>query len=289
MKTALRKTIATTIATLLVVSASAQTTIVSWDFEKGTTAAASGTGSIAGIGGASTSVDASKGITAGTATSAGVLESTITPAGYCFSTTNFPTQSTSNKTAGIQITASTAGYKNITLTMDMRHGNKCANTAVVQYTTDGSTWNDATTYTASITDDTWFLRTFDFSGISEVNNNANFAVRVVSSFASGTSAYATSNPTSTAYDVTKGYRFDNVTLKGTEISSGIEEATAGNDCKLSGNVLTFGSTTKSSIEIYSVSGLKVASFAPDSEVALNLPQGVYIVKTGSFTKKIFVK
>jgi uncharacterized protein len=289
MKTSLKKTITTAIFSILVLGATAQTTIDSWDFEFGTTTATTGKGTIVGIGGVTTSVDASKGITAGTSTTSGVLESNVTLSGYTFSTVTYPAQSTSSKTAGIQITASTSGYKNILFTMDMRHGNKCANTVVLQYTTDGSTWNDATSYVASITDDTWFLRSYDFSSLTAVNNNANFAIRIVSSFASGTSAYATSNPSSSySYDVTKGYRFDNISLKGTAISAGVEEASV-NSWNLAGNVLSFGSVTKSNIEVYNLIGTKVASSAPASQITLPLSQGFYIVKVGTLTKKIFIK
>jgi hypothetical protein len=216
------------------------------------------------------------------------LESGITLTGYCFSTVNYPTQGTSSKTAGIQINASTSGYKNIIFTMDMRHGNKCANTAVLQYTTDGATWNDATSYVTIVSNDTWFLRSYDFSSLTEVNDNANFAIRVVSSFASGTSAYAASN-SSSSYDLTKGYRFDNISLKGTVITSSDIELVSSNSWKLSGKELSFGSVTKSNIEVYNLIGIKVAVSEPASQITLPLSQGFYIVKVGNITKKIFIK
>ncbi|MDR3705040.1 MAG: T9SS type A sorting domain-containing protein [Paludibacteraceae bacterium] len=288
MKISLKRTITTTIISILVLSATAQTTIVSWGFESGSTSAATGTGTIAGIGGVTTSVDATKGITTGTSTTSGVLESSLTLTGYCFSTINYPAQGTPSKTAGIQINASTSGYKDIIFTMDMRHGNKCANTAVLQYTTDGSSWNDATSYVTIVNNDTWFLRSYDFSSLTEVNNNANFAIRVVSSFASGTSAYAASN-SSSSYDVTKGYRFDNISLKGTEITSSEIETVSSNSWKLSGKVLNFGSVTQNKIEVYNLIGIKVASSEPVSQITLPLSQGFYIVKVGTLTKKIFIK
>lgn len=287
MKTSLKRTITTAIISIMVLSATAQTTIVSWDFESGSTTTTMGTGTIEGIGGVTTSVDATKGITAGTSATSGVLESSLTLSGYAFSTVNYPTQSTSSETAGIQINASTSGYKDIVFTMDMRHGNKCANTVVLQYTTDGSSWNDATSYVTIVSNDTWFLRSYDFSSLTEVNNNANFAIRVVSSFASGTYAYAASNPSSN-YDVTKGYRFDNISLKGTATTSEVENVSS-NSWKLSGNVLSFGNATKNNIEVYNLIGIKVASSEPASQITLPLSQGFYIVKVGSLTKKIFIK
>lgn len=288
MKTSLKRSLTTVIISILVLGATAQTTIASWDFESGSTTPSTGTGSIAGIGGITTSVDATKGISPGTSTTTGVLESGITLTGYCFSTVNYPAQGSSSKTAGIQINASTSGYKNIIFTMDMRHGNKCANTAVLQYTTDGATWNDATSYVTIVSNDTWFLRSYDFSSLTEVNDNANFAIRVVSSFASGTSAYAASN-SSSSYDLTKGYRFDNISLKGTVITSSDIEPVSSNSWKLSGKELNFGSVTKSNIEVYNLIGIKVAASEPASRITLPLSQGFYIVKVGTITKKIFIK
>lgn len=271
----------------LTVTAFAQTTIASWDFEKGTTSPVHGSGTITAIGSITSTVDASKGTTSGSSTSGGVLETTLTLSGYALSTVNYPTQGTSEKTAGVQIALSTETYKNIILTFDARHGNKCSNTMVLQYTTNGTDWIDATSFLVSITNDTWFLRTYDFTSISSVNNNANFAIRLVSAFASGTSVYSPSNSTST-YDTTKGYRFDNITFTGTPITSGLKSAQTIN-WKQYGRTLKFETKTSNDIEIINANGVTIKKFIPSSEVTLDLPKGIYIVKVGEASKKIILQ
>ncbi len=286
MKTLTRKTVAVLLAASSFLGLSAKTTITSWDF--GTTATttdpAVGTGTFSLIGG--TSYDPDKtGIDSGVATESGILGATESGLGYAV--INFPTQGTSEKTAGIQVNVSTVGYQNIKFTADVRHGNKCANTTVLQYTVNGTDWVDATTYVASVTDDTWFLRSFDFTSIADVNNNANFAVRFVSAFQSGTSTYMPSNTTS-VYATNKGYRFDNLEIQGDAITSVVNDAKT-STWKLVGTTLSFGETTSADIEVYSLSGLKVATYAPTSSVELNLTSGMYIVKVADSVKKVIVK
>jgi hypothetical protein len=148
---------------------SAQTTIASWDFESGNATPTSGSGTITSIGGITTTFDPAKGVTSGVSTTTGILETSLTLSGYPYSTTIYPIQGTSEKTAGIQIAVSTSGYKDISISFDARHGNKCANTMVVQHTINGTDWVDDTAFVASVTNDTWFARSYDFSKITDIN------------------------------------------------------------------------------------------------------------------------
>jgi hypothetical protein len=54
----------------------------------------------------------------------------------------------------------------------------------------------------------------DLSSITAANNNANFGIRIVATFAPSTTAYAPSNSTST-YAIAGTWRFDMVTINGT--------------------------------------------------------------------------
>lgn len=290
MKTIEKKITLALVSACLSLNLLAQTTIASWDF--GTTATTTtpsvGSGTFSLIGG--TAYDPDKtGFAPGVATSVGVLETTATASvsGWGYTAITFPAQGKNSKTAGIQINLSTVGYQNITFSADVRHGNKCANTTVLQYTVNGTDWVDATTYVASVTNDTWFLRTYDFSSISAVNNNAKFAIRFVSAFASGTSSYAPSNSTS-SYDVAKGYRFDNIVFKGNAINSSVDD-TKTISWKQCGNKIVFGEELSDVIRVYDLSGNLVLTQSPTKELNLNYPKGIYFVKVADAVKKIILK
>ncbi|MBY0113372.1 MAG: hypothetical protein K2Y21_11160 [Phycisphaerales bacterium] len=146
-----------------------------------------------------------------------------------WNTTGYPAAG-GNKSAGVQFAVSTSGFQGIKVSYAHRHSNTSANTNVLQYTVNGTTWIDAQTFTftpaATGTGDTWYSRSFDFTGVAGVDNNALFAVRVVSSFAPSTSNYLASRSTST-YAGTGTYRFDDVTIEGTAIPTSGSLALAG--------------------------------------------------------------
>ncbi len=176
----------------------AASTITQWTFEGDVTTPATGSGTATLVGGT-------------TATFAGG-----NGGGRGWNTTTYPTQGTSNKTRGVQFQVSTLGFENITLTFDHRHSNTAARTVVVQYSTDGVTFNDAFTYDTTA-GDTFFARSVDLSAITAVDNQATVYFRILSDFtASG--QYAAANPASTYGGGT--WRFDNVTISGDVVSTG---------------------------------------------------------------------
>jgi hypothetical protein len=135
-------------------------------------------------------------------------------------TTGYPAQGNGSGTTGVAFKVSTVGKDNIVVYWDLRHSNTSSRYTQFQYTTDGTTWNnyeatgdltEAGLYVGN-TGDTWFLqRKADLSAISAVNNNSNFAFRIVTAFAPGTSAYAAAQ---TAYGPTGTLRYDMVTVTG---------------------------------------------------------------------------
>jgi len=130
-------------------------------------------------------------------------------------TTSYPAASTGDKTAGVAFFVSTLGMQDISFSFDLRTSNTASRYFLAQYTTDGSTWNDSSLFT-SAGGDTWNnTNTVNLSGISAVNNNANFGFRVVATFAPGTSNYAASRTTvATNYSSAGTYRFDTVSVSG---------------------------------------------------------------------------
>jgi len=142
------------------------------------------------------------------------------------STTGYPASTVDSGTSGVVFSVSTTGKQNIVVYWDVRHSNTASRYTQFQYTTDGgTTWNNYSAtgdltdsgYYVANTGDTWFLqRKADLSGIPAVNNNANFAFRIVTVFAPGTSAYAAAQ---TAYGTTGTLRYDMVTVTGTAVST----------------------------------------------------------------------
>jgi hypothetical protein len=188
---------------------SAQAAIITqWNFEAANLTASIGAGTASYVGGTTLSAFNS-GNPLGTSTTG-------------WNITTWPAQGTNNKTAGAQFAVSTSGYQDIKVTWAQRHSNTAANTSVLQYTTNGTTWIDAQTFTftpaASGTGDTWYQRSVDFTGVAGVSNNALFAVRMVSAFSPVTGGYLASRSTSN-YGTAGTYRFDDVTFEGTLIPS----------------------------------------------------------------------
>ena len=97
-----------------------------------------------------------------------------------WNTATYPPQGTSNKTAGVQFNVSTLGYQHILLAWEERHSDTASKYARLQYTTDGTTFVDGDVFTMLATNNTFVFYTSDLSGIPGVNNNANFAFRIVS-------------------------------------------------------------------------------------------------------------
>lgn len=151
-------------------------------------------------------------------------------------TTTYPSQGNAPKTAGVQFDIPTTGFNRAVLEFYQRLSNTAANTWVLQYTLDNTglstggivVWTDATTYTFTPaptgTGDTWYYRSFDFSGISALNNNSLAAFRVVSNFDPVSGQYLAARSTST-YSGGGTCRFDLVSLREAEGTASIATAT----------------------------------------------------------------
>ncbi len=198
------------IAFLLFYSANAQV-ITQWNFNSvpedipsntatGTVLPIVGAGTIGVIGGATSVFDGGGG-----------SNDPATNDDSSLRTTTYPAQGTDNKTRGIEIGASTVGYDNIVVTWDVRQSGTSANTIVLQYSIDGTTFVDFQTYVIP-THDTFYSQTANLSAITGLNNNANAKFRIVTAFAAGGSVYAPANPSNTYAG--GNIRFDMVTVSG---------------------------------------------------------------------------
>jgi len=147
------------------------------------------------------------------------------------STSGYPANATGGSgTSGVVFNVSTVGKQNIVIYWDVRHSGTSSRYLQFQYSTDGGVnWTNFNASSDSTenglyvgnTTDTWFLqRKADLSTISAVNNNANFAFRIIAVFAPNTTTYvATSNGSASSYGTTGTLRYDMVTVTGTDAAS----------------------------------------------------------------------
>lgn len=136
-----------------------------------------------------------------------------------WNTSSYPAPGTANKTAGVRFNVSTAGRQNIMVRWDQRASNTGSKYVRLQYTTNGSAFYDFPVPTVAATGFTSW--TNDLSSFPGVNDNPNFAFRIVAEFEStaindANNNYVAANPGST-YASTGTLRFDMVTVMGTAI------------------------------------------------------------------------
>jgi hypothetical protein len=138
--------------------------------------------------------------------------------GNALNTASYPAQGTGSLTRGVQFTVDTSGYTDISLTFAQRNSATASAWTTLRYTLDGSTWQTATSFRMLASQSATFVNgiTYDFSAITGANDNANFGIQLLTSFAPGTSTYlATGN--GATYGTAGTIRYDNVLFSGNAI------------------------------------------------------------------------
>lgn len=133
---------------------------------------------------------------------------------------NMPAQGTQEKLNGIQGFVSTSGYENITVSWDHRFSNTAMAHTQFQFSLDGVNFVDFGPLYVAPAGDTWVNGTVrDLSSIVGVNDNANFAFRIVGASNPSTGEYSQANGSAYPSGGTTGtWRFDMVTISGDPIS-----------------------------------------------------------------------
>ncbi len=236
-------------------SASANT-IALWDFNSpvpdndattGTTAPAMGAGAASLVGGVTATFTASNG------------SSDPSPDNSNWRITTWPAQGTQNKQNGVRFNAPTVGYRNVTLSWDLRNSNTASKYTRLQYTTNGADFTDFQVIT--MPNETWVNgQSASFIGLPGIENNPKFGVRFVTEFentatGSGTAGYLPSSPTNT-YGTAGTLRFDMVRFSG--------DCTVSNFSVLTYNILGNGASgwTLSSTNVQAV-GRELGYLQPD--------------------------
>jgi len=154
--------------------------VAQWNFNgaaAGTSTPSTGSGSASLVGG--TTATFASGIANGR-TSDPVITS---PANFAWNSITYPAQGAGDRTAGVQFNVSTAGFNSVIVNWDTRSSNSSARHQQFQYSTNGTTFTDFGALFENTAGDAWFNnRIADLSSISAVNNNPNFAFRMVSAF-----------------------------------------------------------------------------------------------------------
>jgi endonuclease/exonuclease/phosphatase family metal-dependent hydrolase len=136
-------------------------------------------------------------------------------------TSTYPAATANNKTAGVRFSVSTLGRQNIGVRWDERASNTGTKYARLQYSTNGTTFVDFPTGVTLSAASVFEPKTNILAGIPGVNNNANFAFRIVAEFESTAITNANANYLGAGgtYGTGGTLRFDMVTVSGTVIPS----------------------------------------------------------------------
>ena len=150
---------------------------------------------------------------------------------------NFPAQGTGNKTSGAEFRVSTVGCRNIALSWD--HYNSATGSRYwrLQYSVNGVNFTDTSFVYTNPVEVTWFPTGVSLAGIPGVDNNPNFAVRLVSEWESTATGQGANQYIGTqadgGYGVTGTLWLDMVTFSGDVIQPVLAIRQVGDDIQLS--------------------------------------------------------
>ncbi|MBK1897937.1 T9SS type A sorting domain-containing protein [Chryseobacterium paridis] len=185
----------------------AQTTITQWNFDGNTNDATTGSGTAEIVG----------------ATGTPTFQAGNPSSGRSWRVSGFPAQGSGSGTAGFMFAASTESYTGIMVSADITGTNTGSRYFQMQYTVNGSTWNDVGDVIVIGPTSTSGWTSVNNSIPQEANNNTNFAMRLVSVFdPENNNAFKAIGTTST-YSVGGAIRVDNITISGTRPTLSISD------------------------------------------------------------------
>ncbi len=133
-----------------------------------------------------------------------------TNADNAFQTTKYPAANAADRTAGIEVAVSTAGFKDIQFTFDFRGSGTASRKWAVLYSLDGVTFVEGALQEILVGSAFTNGITLNLAGVAGANDNPQFKIRVVSTFNDG-AAYA---GISSGYGTAGTARFDMLTVAG---------------------------------------------------------------------------
>lgn len=198
------------------VSASAADIIAQWNFNSNPPDAAAGTGTNTpslGSGSAALVGGVSQSYVAGSTVDAGAGNDNS-----AWSTSAYPSQGTRNKSAGVEFRLSTVGYESLVVSWDQRISATGTRYTRLQYSVDGTTFLDGPVITHTTGGGNWSSQSASLAAYGGVENNPNFAFRLVAEFEStatgaGADSYAAAESGS-SYGTGGTFRYDLMTISG---------------------------------------------------------------------------
>jgi hypothetical protein len=162
------------------------------------------------------------GATATFATGDSSLDSAGSTDNSGWNTSTYPAQGAANKTRGVQFNASTVGRQNIVVSWSSQCSNTGSKYTRLQYTTNGTDFIDFPTTVINTT--TFAAKTNSLAGIPGVENNPNFAFRILAEFEStaintANANYVAANSPTSSYGTAGTVRYDMVTVSGVAITA----------------------------------------------------------------------
>jgi Immunoglobulin domain len=165
----------------LTLKSTPSTQLARWDFNATNVLSAASPAPSVGAGTALTVVGANGSFAGGSFSDAAGVPGA---ANNGWNTQFYPAQGTGNKTAGVQFNVSTVGYQNVLLTWEQRHSNTASKYERLQYSIDGINFIDGDVIVMNAINNSFVFYSSDLSSIPGVNNNPNFAFRIVAEFES---------------------------------------------------------------------------------------------------------
>jgi hypothetical protein len=136
-----------------------------------------------------------------------------------WNSSTYPLQGTGNKTAGVQFNVSTAGRQNVIIRWDQKESATGSKYTRLQYRTNATTFVDFPTANA-VSSAVFEPQTNSLAGFPGVNNNSNFAFRIVAEWESSAVGTVNSNYVGATgtYGTGGTVRFDMVTVSAAPLS-----------------------------------------------------------------------
>ncbi len=207
----------------------------------------------------------------------------------------YPPAGSANKTAGVQFDVSTAGYQDILVTWEQQNNTRASRYLRFQYTTNGTDFTDHNVIDLGGQQGEFVLLWANLGGIAGVNNNPNFAFRIVTEFentatGSGVADYVATDPNSSYGSTAGAIRYDVVNVFGNALGSAAPiQITAvqilGNTLRIEFTAGTSDSPTMFTLQsaatvngVYSDTSATISQLAPGvfrAERTLSAPQGFF--------------
>src|SRR6266516_3690603 len=144
-----------------------------------------------------------------------------------WSISSYPPQGTGNKQGGVQFNVNTSGKQNIVIRWQQQISPTASRYSRLQYSTNGIGFIDLADPVVTYGVDAFEYHAQSLVGIKDVNDNTNFAFRIVTEFES--TAVGTANPnyvtaSDSSYNTAGRVRFDMVTVYGETIFAPVAES-----------------------------------------------------------------